>query len=250
MKNLIKTAFIGALGLVSLASCGGGNANSQGSASKEMIPESSSTYESKGAATTITDCYIDGLNKTYDLNKNFEFKGGASIDDIEFTPWDSEAASKIITFSGHQVTSVGYGQTTLVPNEKQGSNIFNAQLKSIHVKVIRSSNVVNTFASSHNGTSKMSLEAKNDGTFTFIQGEGTVYQGSESVNVKAANLQGKYVLSESGSFLFTPTDSNYCAFKAELVYDQVDGSVYHLSCYTPLNSKDINPYAIDFVIAK
>lgn len=249
MNKLLTSCIAASLGLIGLVSCG--NQNGGDTVSSSEAPSSSSS--SSVAVTNEINmkkayCYIDGLNKKLDLVDFFEFKGNVSIDDLDFLSMDLEEDNKIISLSGHEVTSLGYGDTTLLPDLKKGSSFVPSfQSQTIYIRVLNPKDIVHTFASNNEGTSTMSFEIKEDETFLFSRSAGTL--GNE-VNVKEAQIEGTYKLGKDGVFLFTPKTSDYCTFKAVLNYDKKDGSEFHLNVFSPLNEKDVDLNGVKFSVTK
>ena len=248
MKKLLTSFFAASLGLAALASCN--NQKSGETVSSKDPDPTSSTVTNNEIEMKKTHCYLDGLNKSKDLNEFFEFKGSASIGNLEFSSMDFED-KKIISLSGYTFTSIGYGETTLMPEVKQSAPYMSSNsFKTIHIRVLNVKDMVHAFVSSNTGTSLMGLEAKEDGTFLFTRTAGTIPSGSDFVNVSEANIEGTYQIGEDGVFVFTPNTADYCPFKATIEYDKTDGSEYHLNVYTPLDKENIDYTGIKFTFSK
>lgn len=249
MKKLLKTFAVASLGLAALVSC---NTNKgSDTASSEKDTSSSAPAVSNKVLSKKTSGYIDGLNKTIDLAEFFEFQGAVSIDNLEFSSLDITNEGKIISLSGHKVTSIGYGNSSIMPDKKAGSPFLEtAEFRSILIRVLNPKDVVHKFASSCEGTSKMSFEIKNDGTFAFSRTAGTIPGSGGEVTVKDADIKGSYNLGDDGIFVFTPSTKDYCEFKATLNYDETDGSKYHLNVFTPIDSTTIDLLGIKFNVAE
>ena len=249
MKKLLTSLFATSLGLVALVSCG--NSSSGDTASTPEPTPSSSVLENNAINTKKEQCYLDGLKKSLDLSTLFEFKGSTSIDNLEFTYMGFGESQEIVSVSGHTITSIGYGVTTLQPVLKDNAPVFcSFSSKTIYIRVLNPENIVHSFVSSNTGTSKMTFDIKKDGSFLFTRTAGTIPQGSSEMNVSEANIEGTYKLGEDGMFVFTPKTSDYCEFKATIEYDKTDGSEYHLNVFSPINKDTMDYNGIKFNVAK
>ena len=240
MKHAIQLTLLSSLGLLALSACGGSKQPEKTIDSTSRDEETSIAPSYWKASTVKTAGYIDGISESLDLKDFFAFEGQSSIDDVSF----ELSTNDFLTLSGHVLTSVGYGSTSIDPETERG----NYSMKTILISVIRSSDVVNLFSDSIEGVA-FSLDAKSDHTFALERGEGTM----NDAKVEKATIKGTYRLNEDRFFVFTPDASSASfasEFMAELVYDQKDGSSFHLRILPPISSGTLYLAGGDLRVAK
>ena len=252
MNKKVISCLAVSFGLLGLVSCNNQNGVKTASSSETPTPSASSTISVNNEVSMKNgNCYIDGLNKKLDLANYLEFKGNVTIDDLDFVSMDLEDGNNIVSLSGHEVTSIGYGDTTLLPQlKKSAPTVSDFSVQTFYIRVLNVKDIVGSFTSNNKGTSAMSFEIKEDKTFVFTRTAGTIPGSTDDVTVSEATIEGTYKIGDDGIFLFTPKTTDYCEFKATIYYDKKDGSEFHLNVFSPLNGKDIDLLGINFNISK
>lgn len=222
MKKILKLAMLGLFGGVMLASC---STNKTSSTTKDYIPTTSQSEEttvSDYIKTIKTTSLVKSKGTTIDLASFFEFKGQYDINDIKFSITGYEDKAKI---EGSKLTVLDMGDiyvTSTFDSTNHATIHGTVELKTIIIFAIEPTDVINKFVTTSftDDTYKMTLETKEDKTFTLYRPAGTCSDLSTD-EVTEATITGTYELKDDGIIYFTVDEKSKeyaCDFKMQSRY--------------------------------